>query len=263
MIRGASLLKDGGGSSAPEVDELRAEMIKQKILFEAELRRQREISDERFASVARQLQAVLDDNAQLRHTLHALGERLSLVEHRGRSASPAPPQQQVQQQLADGTTVSLPAAQRHGVSRPLLGGNNSSNSYIHSGVNQSGISSANLRRQGSTGSRQTSPVPRVAIPQPVPQQYQQHQQAHFIKIRSSPATTPRTTPRAPITRTASAVSVGSTAGAGGPGGVVVGATSPAHIPFRPVLRSQPFRSPLRPQQLAQLGKSTVATGQWR
>jgi hypothetical protein len=250
MIRGASLLKDFDASSGAEVDELRAEVIKQKILFEAELRRQREISDERFEAMQRQLRVVVDDNVQLRHTLHALGERLALLENRARSASPAVMAHHQQQQNADGSTSQRGTAP----ARPQQGNT--------SAVVSNNTATMRDSRGSHQQQRHQSPVPRSAAsaPQPVPHIFSQ---AHFVKIRSSPSggTTPRTTPRAPITRTASSASAGGAIGA-----VAVAAaqpTSPAHIPFRPVLRSQPFRSPMRQQQLQALGKPVVNTGHWR
>jgi hypothetical protein len=245
MIRGASLLKDGAGG-ASELDELRAELVKQKIIFEAEMRRQREVSDERFDAAARQLAAALEDNTQLRRTMHALGDRVALLEQhqaqlaraqRSRSSSPVP---------APGNSGAVTpggAAQR----RPVVGG-------------------------GAYSRQASSPVPHATV-SPVSAAAlgggRAAPAATMVRLRPTPSTTPLTTPRAAITRTASAVSMG---GAPAPAGGksadagAVGATSPAHVQFRPVLRNpmaQPFRSPLRQSEVvAQIGRN-VAAGRWR
>ena len=312
MIRGASLLKDTeSGSSPAEVDELRAELIKQKILFEAELRRQREVSDERFDTISRQLQNVLDDNTQLRRTLHALGDRLSIAEHQqtqllanqrataaargispsSRSISPVVHHQSNrygsntrqqhqlrsadrrvkndteenddnntnirQQQLrrsntpksqstAENSKDPSSAQRSSAIRRASSAGKNNNNSTIKNKTNSSSLL--------SSGSTTTSHYPRTTQPprqaSPVPKiLHVQNGNHQFVKIRSSPTTTPSqsanqtprttTTPRQPVTRTASNVSTKSNPTNNNTQNQnqqnVV--TSPAHIQFRPVLRS--------------------------
>jgi hypothetical protein len=307
MIRGASLLKDTeSGSSPPELDEFRAELIKQKILFEAELRRQREVSDERFVSMARQLQAVLDDNAQLRRTLHAMGDRVQIVEHQLQNT-------QTQQHSAQQQINGLKERERERANTASRGRSSSPHPVVvpqHVLIHnlQQQQENNNINRKTTTTPtptpnnfnqlkvRQNSPVP-YSRTNTANQNNQHAIQVHganhqFVKIKPSPTTTPaesrQETPRTSrqvqpqqqqqFSRQGSNVSNNNNQTSA----VIV--TSPAHIQFRPVLRSNnvshhhqqpisnqmnnntnPFKSPMRNQsELSQIGKQQIAHSQrWK
>lgn len=69
--------------SADDISAFRSELLRQRVIFEAELRRQREASDARFQAIARVLEAREADCRNLQSVVTILGKRVdSLTDQR-------------------------------------------------------------------------------------------------------------------------------------------------------------------------------------
>lgn len=76
--------------SAEELDGFRSELLRQKIVFEAELRRQRESFEERFTSVAKELAAREADCRNLQSVITILGKKVDALTEQVTRRPPTP-----------------------------------------------------------------------------------------------------------------------------------------------------------------------------
>lgn len=101
--------------SADDISSFRSELLRQRVIFEAELRRQREAADVRFQAIARELAAREADCRNLQSVVTILGKKVdSLSDHRStlqRSSTPIRPPS-VDPKSAENRRTRVPSADR-------------------------------------------------------------------------------------------------------------------------------------------------------
>jgi hypothetical protein len=133
----------GQQQQATELDYFRAELLRQKIVFESELRRQREVFDDRVAGLEREARSRDDEIRGLHGSLAALGYRVDgIINNRvptprrtatPRSNSPGPEQPLVVEAHGSRSQSANKRTMTPERKRPLLYGKPST-AFIRSGT---------------------------------------------------------------------------------------------------------------------------------